>query len=213
MKKEKRFTALLLAMLCLLVSGCQQNTEKPDNIVTVESSREEPNYSQIEQDNKDTASAGPLENSSGDTPASSFQQEEENSADSTEENSPTESSDAENPSDYKDNFSVPTEDVQAFAQTIQQVVADKDLEALADLMAFPNYIGFSDQGEFIKTKEDFLALGKDKIFTDALMSEIAQADTSELSPSQAGFSLSSSGRPNIIFGVSDGNLAIVGMNY
>ena len=58
-----------------------------------------------------------------------------------------------------------------------------------------------------------MALGSERIFTDDLLTEIAQADLSDLPPSKAGFILSSTGRPNIVFSVSGGQLAIVGINY
>ncbi|WP_292919659.1 MULTISPECIES: hypothetical protein [environmental samples] len=34
-----------------------------------------------------------------------------------------------------------------------------------------------------------------------------------LSPSMAGFSLSASGKPNIVFGVAEGKLAVLAINY
>ena len=123
-----------------------------------------------------------------------------------------ETPDAETPT-YTDNFSVDAAAVTDFAKQIQTVVADKDLEALADLVSYPLYVGFADGGQSVESREDFLALGADQIFTDALLSEIAGADTEGLEASMAGFSLSTSGRPNVIFGVVDGRLAIVGMNY
>ena len=46
-----------------------------------------------------------------------------------------------------------------------------------------------------------------------LVSEIAGADPGGLAPSKAGFALSASGRPNVVFSVVDGRLAIVGINY
>ena len=46
---------------------------------------------------------------------------------------------------YTDNFSIDTEAVTAFAEQIQAAVAEKDLEALADLASYPLYIGFSDE--------------------------------------------------------------------
>ena len=92
-------------------------------------------------------------------------------------------------------------------------MADKDLEALADLTAYPLYVGFADGGQSVESRDEFIALGADRIFTEELLSEIAGADTEGLEASMAGFSLSASGRPNVIFGVADGRLAIVGMNY
>ena len=121
--------------------------------------------------------------------------------------------DGEEEATYTDNFAVDETAVTAFAQKIQNVVADQDLEGLADLIAYPIYVGFSDGGVSVESREDFVALGADRIFTEDLCTEIAEADTEGLSASMAGFSLPKSGKPNIIFGVSDGHLAVVGMNY
>lgn len=54
-----------------------------------------------------------------------------------------------------------------------------------------------------------MALSAQRIFVDALLEEIASADLDGLSASKAGFALSASGRPNMVFG----NLAVVGINY
>ena len=114
---------------------------------------------------------------------------------------------------YADNFDVDAEAAADFAQKIQEVVADQDLEALADLMMFPNYVGFTEDPAFVNTREEFTALGADRIFTQEMCDQIAAAETEDLQPSEAGFVLSADGRPNIIFGVYEGHLAIVGMNY
>lgn len=114
---------------------------------------------------------------------------------------------------YADNFDVDAEATADFARKIQEVVADQDLEALADLMMFPNYVGFTEDPAFVNTREEFTALGADRIFTQEMCDQIAAAETEDLQPSEAGFVLSADGRPNIIFGVYEGHLAIVGMNY
>lgn len=113
-----------------------------------------------------------------------------------------------------DNFSVDTAEVKNFAGKIQEAVAGKDLEALADLTAFPTYVGFADGGEVVETKEEFLALDAEKIFTAELLDSVAQADTENLPPSMAGFVLSKeNGAANIVFGLRDGQLAVSGINY
>ena len=113
---------------------------------------------------------------------------------------------------YADNFDVDAEAAADFARKIQEVVADQDLEALADLMMFPNYVGFTEDPAFVNTREEFTALGADRIFTQEMCDQIAAAETEDLQPSEAGFVLSADGRPNIIFGVYEGHRAIVGMN-
>lgn len=112
-----------------------------------------------------------------------------------------------------DNFSVDKKTVAEFGKEVKTAVADNDLEALADLAAFPLYVGFKDGGVSVKTREDFIALGSDKIFTKELVDSIAGADENSLSASRAGFSLTSTGAPNIVFGVREGRLTINGMNY
>lgn len=91
-------------------------------------------------------------------------------------------------------------------------VADKDLEALATLTAFPVYVGLPDAG-VVKTKEDFLKLDAEIVFTEELLKSIEMADIENFQPSMAGFSISDGGTCNINFGVVDGILAISGINY
>ena len=123
------------------------------------------------------------------------------------------SADTADGTSYEDNFAVPTEDAVAFAEKIQAAVANKDLEALADLTNYPVYVSIADSS-VIESKEDLIALGTDKIFTKEMKESIANADLSDLSPSMAGFTLYSTGdAPNMIFGVREGVLGINGMNY
>lgn len=112
---------------------------------------------------------------------------------------------------YEDNFTVKTSEVAAFADKIKAAVAAKDIEALADLTAFPVYVGIAQGG--VETREAFITLGADKVFTPELLESVEGADTSNLSPSMAGFSISKDGTSNIIFGIVEGRLAISGINY
>ena len=113
---------------------------------------------------------------------------------------------------YEDNFAVDSNAAKEFAQKIQAAAADKDLEALAALMAFPVYVGLPD-AKTVESREDFLALGAETVFTEGLLESLANADVENLNPSMAGFSLSGGGTANINFGVRDGVLAINGINY
>lgn len=114
---------------------------------------------------------------------------------------------------YADNFSVSSEDASSYAQQIQQVVKDKDLETFTEMIAFPIYVMGADSGRSISSASDFKALGEENIFTDAFVTEIVSANTEGLNPSQAGFVLSATGRPNLVFGVANGELHIVSLNY
>ena len=113
-----------------------------------------------------------------------------------------------------DNFAVEASEAEAFACQVKEVVAGKNLDALADLAAYPLYVGFPDGGKSIESKEDFVALGGETVFTEELMDSVAQANESELSPSRAGFVLTrEAGDANIVFGLRNGELAISGINY
>lgn len=115
---------------------------------------------------------------------------------------------------YEDNFAADEDAVVAFGEKIQEAVAAKDMEALADLTAFPVYVGLPDTDGVVETREDFLALGAEQVLTDELVSSVEQADLSGQEPSMAGFVVADeSGRPNIIFGVVEGKLAVTGINY
>ncbi|MFQ8679734.1 hypothetical protein [Enterocloster sp.] len=88
------------------------------------------------------------------------------------------------------------------------------METLADLAAYPLYIGFADGGVSVESREEMIALGEEKIFTQEWMDSIAQADETALSPSMAGFVLSGEGGGgNLVFGLRDGKLAVSGINY
>lgn len=115
---------------------------------------------------------------------------------------------------YEDNFAVDEDAVVDFGEKIQEAVAAKDMEALADLTAFPVYVGLPDTDGIVETREDFLALGAEQVLTNELVSSVEQADLSGQEPSMAGFVVADeSGRPNIIFGVVEGKLAVTGINY
>ena len=114
---------------------------------------------------------------------------------------------------YTDNFSVDKEAVTVFAGKIKEAVAEQDLEALADLMAFPLYFRKQQEGMWITAREDFIALGKEAVFTEELRKSMDESDENDLKPSMAGVVLSGKDLPNIVFGVKEGALRITGMNY
>ena len=74
-------------------------------------------------------------------------------------------------------------------------------------------MGFTDESVSVTSREEFVALGAERIFTPELVESVGNADVSSLSPSMAGFVLSSNDGPNIIFSVVNGALAIQGINY
>lgn len=113
---------------------------------------------------------------------------------------------------YEDNFAVDSKAAKEFAKKIQDAAARKDLEALADLTVFPVYVGLPDVG-VVETREDFLSLGAEAVFTDELLESVKNADIENFQPCMAGFPVSDGGIASINFGVADGVLAINGINY
>ena len=99
-----------------------------------------------------------------------------------------------------------------FAGKVKEAAANKDLEALAALTAFPVYVGLPDAG-VVETREDFIKLGAENVFTEELLQSVEMADIENLQPSMAGFSVSDERIAGINFGVADGALAINGINY
>lgn len=101
-----------------------------------------------------------------------------------------------------------------FAESLQNVIGEKDMEDLAELMVYPSYIGIDD-GVVVESEEDFLALDADKVFTDALIAAVEAADVDAIEPVEAGFVVGDeSGTPNVTFGLDEeGTMGIVGINY
>lgn len=120
---------------------------------------------------------------------------------------------AQTSEEYEDNFAVDSKAAKEFAQKVKDAAASKDLDALAELTEFPVYVGLPDVGA-VETKEEFLNLGAEAVFTDELLESIEMADIENFQPSMAGFPISDGkNKANIIFGVVDGVLAISGINY
>ena len=129
-------------------------------------------------------------------------------AEAETENEPSESEVEEMNDNYADLEEKGAEgEVAAFAEQIQTAMADQDLEALADLCAYPLAVN----GEVVETKEDFMELGANVIFTEERCAVIAAVDVSTLEETNAGVIMGDA-TPNIIFKSVDGELGITGIN-
>lgn len=113
---------------------------------------------------------------------------------------------------YEDNYDVDSSSAAGFAEKIKEAVAAEDMEGLSELIQFPLYVGLPGVGG-VETREEFMELGADSIFTEELKASIAGAETDSLTPSEAGFVLSDGSSANVIFGVMNGVLSITGINY
>lgn len=189
--------AILLALTTMMIAGCGSNTKNADSQTEVSTSTE--TTDEASSDETDTEE---MDSNSGET-ANEATDSQQEAADPGDGN-------------YEDNFAVSHEAAVDFAEKIKSAVAAKDQEALADLVNYPVYIGFKDEGQTVDTKEDFMKLDASELFTDDLLNAVANADESEdvLSPSMAGFNLySNDASASLTFSVQDGKLGVTGINY
>lgn len=100
-----------------------------------------------------------------------------------------------------------SDQIKSFAEEVQAAVAGEDLGWLADLNSYPVYVSIgSSEGSDIKSKEDFMNLGKDKIFTDKLKEQIAAVKPEELEKFGTGYIMGDD--VSITFNNVDGEPAI-----
>ena len=183
--------AILLALTTMMIAGCGSNTKNADSQTEVSTSTE--TTDEASSDETDTEET---DSNSGET-ANEATDSQQEAADPGDGN-------------YEDNFAVSHEAAVDFAEKIKSAVAAKDQEALADLVNYPVYIGFKDEGQTVDTKD------ASELFTDDLLNAVANADESEdvLSPSMAGFNLySNDASASLTFSVQDGKLGVTGINY
>lgn len=189
--------AILLALTTMMIAGCGSNTKNADSQTEVSTSTE-----MTDEASSDETDTEETDSNSGET-ANEATDSQQEAADPGDGN-------------YEDNFAVSHEAAVDFAEKIKSAVAAKDQEALADLVNYPVYISFKDDGQTVDTKEDFMKLDASELFTDDLLNAVANADESEdvLSPSMAGFNLySNDTSASLTFSVQDGKLGVTGINY
>lgn len=224
MKMKKLAVILAVMMMGTMVMACGQKEEPmPEQDVNIES---ETIVEEQQTENTDAAAEEPMEadTTAEETAAPDTVAEETEAPDTVAEETTSEETEAvetvaeeaqtaeSKEGGYEDNFAVDNEAAAAFADKIKAAVAAQDLEALADLTAFPVYVGLDGVGG-VNSREDFIALGAEKIFTPEMVEAVGGSQTTEFPPSMAGFVLNPNGTPDIVFGVTDGQLAIKGINY
>lgn len=198
---KKRWILLATAVMVLSLTGCGQEKEKSNNVAPETGTLLESGESETEQSQEQAAQQ---EAAAATEPA-----DQDPAADTTE----GAQQEAAAGGSWEDNFAVDTAAAAEFGGKIKEAVAEQDIEKLADLTAFPVYVGVIGDGTVVETREDFIALGADALFTEEMTASIAGADENSLNPSKAGFTLcSGDGAPSITFGVQDGKLGISGIN-
>ena len=198
---KKRWILLATAVMVLSLTGCGQEKEKSNNVAPETGTLLESGESETEQSQEQAAQQ---EAAAATEPA-----DQDPAADTTE----GAQQEAAAGGSWEDNFAVDTAAAAEFGGKIKEAVAAQDIEKLADLTAFPVYVGVIGDGIVVEKREDFIALGADALFTEEMTASIAGADENSLNPSKAGFTLySGDGAPSITFGVQDGKLGISGIN-
>lgn len=139
--------------------------------------------------------------------------ETETKAEETKENLKVPASEAES-SKEKETESKKISAVEELATKVQKAVADKDLEALADLIAFPIGIVKPDgEGFEVATKEDFLKLKPEDVFSDRLMHVIEDIKPSQMSMDKDDLAVMGKGTINIALGMTEeGSLKVVAIS-
>ena len=210
MKKSRIF--LMIIVMVLALSGCGQEKEEKYNVAPEESTLlPKEGESETEQSQEPAVQQG----SAAATEQADQEQAEQSPTDQDPAADTAEGAQQEAAAggSWEDNFAVDTTAAAEFGGKIKEAVAAQNIEKLADLTAFPVYVGVVGDGTVVETREDFIALGADALFTEEMTASIAGADENSLNPSKAGFTLySGDGAPSITFGVQDGKLGISGIN-
>lgn len=202
---RKLALAVTIGVACLGIAACSQSAET----TTDTSASQATEGAETTEATKEETESESTETESSEEESATETKESENA--DAEASEASESTGAEQAG--LDNFSVDMETVAAMGKDIKAAVEAKDLDALAELTSYPVYVGLEGV-KGVETKEDFLALGADAVFTDELVQSVTGADETALEASKAGFTLSSGdSSANVIFGVVDGELKVTGINY
>lgn len=100
----------------------------------------------------------------------------------------------------------------AFAIKIMNAVKAMDMKALSDLTNFPVFIDTGNYSGPMNTSGEFEVIDSEKIFTEALVTRMANYNLFDLKYTDSGFVMGD-GTPSITFDVDDdGILGIIGIN-
>lgn len=100
----------------------------------------------------------------------------------------------------------------AFAIKIINAARAMDLKALSELTNFPVFLETGTYSGGINTSGEFEAIDNEKIFTEALVTRLANYNLFDLKYTEAGFVMGN-GTPSLTFDVDDdGILGIIGIN-
>ena len=205
---KKRWSFLLLSIAIFALAGCSQKKNPDANVETEFSTTQESTTVSVSTE-QTTPTETTKDNPSNQTIPAETNEKNKKSISTESSDTVTNTWDG-----YEDNFAVETDTAAAYTKLIKEAVAEKDIEKLADLTSFPVYVGLSKENPVIYTREEFIAIDANLLFSEEMITSIAGADETTLKPSRAGFTLHGpNGMPSITFGVQNGKLGISGINY
>lgn len=104
----------------------------------------------------------------------------------------------------------PDQRMEAFAETVQEAVSDRDLEALANLLFYPCELMTGDQEKIdLEKPEDLTKQNKDMVFGDDLMVAVANVDTALLETEENQITLGDENSYIIYQIKEDGSIGII----
>ncbi len=200
--KKKLMVLLAVCALAAAVTACGSKNNNETTAAATTASAEETEKETAKEENAGSEAAADAEEETKETMDAELEAQGPGAAEEQEAIEQNQNfTDLEN-SDYT-----------GFANQIVEAVKAKDMNALADLMAYPTYISCVQENDgVVESKEAFLALDPEMIFNAELVDAISAADLSDLVPLMAGVVIGDD-TPNIIFNSVDGELGIVGINY
>ena len=161
-------------------------------------------------------SSQPSETTTAETTAAESTQESSDASETTTagEKETAQTTDADYAEDETLSEKEITELYRGFARSLQSIIANKNMNDLAELLVYPSYIGIDD-GIVVNNRTEFMALDADKVFTDALIEAVKTADVSSTELTKAGFIVGDpSGKPAVTFGLDkEGSIGITAINY
>lgn len=109
----------------------------------------------------------------------------------------------------EDSLEEQNKEAEAFAETVQEAFADRNVEVLGDLISYPCVFITVDQETIILDKrEDLIKQNPDMIFGDDLMVAVANVDTASLKVTKEGVTLGEGTTGITFFDKSNGSFQI-----
>lgn len=203
--KKKLMVALAICAMAVMVTACGSKSDTKTTTTaagtTTEAAKEAGNKAEESKSDKETTKA---------VETTVDEEEAKGPGATTAADSDGEAAVDQENKNYED---LENSDYEGFAKQVVDTVKAKDMNALADLLAYPSYVScVKDNDGIVNTKEEFMAQDPEEVFDQSLVDAMEKADLSDLTPLMTGVVIGDD-TPNIIFNSVDGKLGITGINY